>query len=93
MCSVDNSGFCTVVAINIPKGRIACMAFKGIMYMCTQINENVFGTNTHTKYIQWNPSITDTLGRNNSVLITRCPQLRGFRYLSGRRGMRTKCGL
>ena len=48
MCSVDNSGFCTVVAINIPKGRIACMAFKGIMYMCTQINENASLEQIHT---------------------------------------------
>ena len=39
------------------------------------------------KCVQWNPSTTDTFGTNISSVIARCPQLRGFWCISGRRGM------
>ena len=38
------------------------------------------------RYILWNPSITDTVEEQHFV---RYSQLRGFRYISGRRGMRS----
>ena len=39
--------------------------------------------------VQWNPSITDTIGNQNFVRSSEV-SLRGFRYISGRRGMRNR---
>ena len=47
-------------------------------------NNARFLPRTTTIIIQWNPSITDTIGNQN------CPQAQGFRYISGRRGMRNR---
>jgi len=33
--------------------------------------------------VHWNPSITGTIGNQHLSLIARCPQLRGFQYISG----------
>ena len=38
--------------------------------------------------LQWNLSISDTFGDQHFVRYSKVSQLRGFRYISGRRGMR-----
>ena len=40
--------------------------------------------------LQWNPSITDTLGTPNFVHYNEVSLSQGFRYISGRRGMRNQ---
>ena len=40
--------------------------------------------------LQWNPSITDTLGTQNFVHYNGVSLSQGFRYISGRRGMRNQ---
>ena len=41
----------------------------------------------HLAYIQWNPSIMNTLGTQNFVRYNEVSLSRGFRYIFGRRGM------
>ena len=44
----------------------------------------------HGTILQWNPSITDTLGTQNFVRYNEVSLSQGFWYISGRRGMHNR---